>query len=84
MRCTKHTIGPKALKNRLWCGTDLEEAREDVKLEHRDVVVAGEVNGGLQGHGLQAGTDGMHFVKALSKDFPGHYCPERQHIWAFM
>lgn len=65
-------------------GTDLEEAREDVKLEDRDVVVAGEVNGGLEGHGLQAGTDGVHFVKALSKDFPGHYCPERQHICSLM
>lgn len=60
-------------------GTDLEEAREDVKLEDRDVVVAGEVDGGLEGHGLQAGTDGVHFVKALSEDFPGHYRPERQH-----
>lgn len=65
-------------------GTDLEEAREDVKLEDRDVVVAGEVNGGLEGHGLQARTDGVHFVKALSKDFPGHYCPERQQICSLM
>ena len=37
----------------LFC-TNLKEASENVKLEHRNVVIAGEVNGGLQGHGLQA------------------------------
>lgn len=72
-------LGPKGVS----FGTDLEEAREDVKLKDRNVVVAGEVDGGLEGHGLQAGADGVHFVKALSKDFPGHYGPERQHICSF-
>ena len=55
------------------CQTDLEEAREDVKLKHGDVVVARKVDGGLEGHGLQPGADEMHFVKALSEDLPGHY-----------
>lgn len=32
----------------------LEEPGEDVKLEDGDVVVACEVDGGLQSHGLQA------------------------------
>jgi len=32
---------------------------EDVKLKHRDVVVDGEVDGGLQGHGFQGGVDGV-------------------------
>lgn len=64
----------------LFC-TDLKEASENVKLEHRNVVVAGEVNGGLQGHGLQAWADGMHLVEALPEDFPRHYCPgRRRHV----
>lgn len=67
-----------ARENPLFFGAYLKEASEDVKLEHRNVVVAGQVNGGLEGHGLQARADGMHFVKALSEDFPRHYCPERQ------
>lgn len=54
--------------------TNLEEACEDVKLKNGNVVVAGEVDGGFEGHGLQTGADGMHFVKALSEDFPWHYC----------
>lgn len=37
----------------LFC-TNLKESGENVKLKNRNVVVAGEVNGGLQGHGLQA------------------------------
>lgn len=58
--------------------TNLEEACENVELKHRNVVVAGEVNGGFEGHGLQARADGMHFMKALSEDFPWHYCPARE------
>lgn len=58
--------------------TDLEEACENVELKHRDVVVAGEVDGGFESHGLQAWADGMHFVKALSEYFPRHYCPARE------
>lgn len=58
----------------------LEQTCENVKLKDWDVVVAGEVDGGLEGHGLQAWADGMHLVKALAKHFPWHYCPaERTH-----
>ena len=57
------------------CRTDLEQACEDVELEHGDIVVAREVDGGLEGHGLQPGADEMHFVKALSEDLPWHYRP---------
>lgn len=59
--------------------TNLEQTCEDVELKHRDVIVAGKVDGGLEGHGLQARADGMQFVKALSEDFPWHYCPAREH-----
>ena len=57
------------------CLTDLEETREDVELEHGDVVVAGQVDGGLEGHGLQPGADEVHFVKALAEHLPGHDGP---------
>lgn len=53
----------------------LEKTCKNVKLKDWDVVVAGEVDGGFEGHGLQAWADGMHFVKALPKHFPWHYCP---------
>lgn len=43
-------------------GTNLEEASENVKLKHGDVVVAGEVDSRFEGHGLQARADVMHFV----------------------
>jgi len=52
----------------------LKEACEYVKLEVGNEVVAGQVNGGLQGHGLQAGDDGMYFVQLLSEDLPGNQC----------
>ena len=45
---------------------------EDVELKDRDVVVDGEVDGGLQSHGLQGGVDGVHFTQSLSKQPPGY------------
>lgn len=38
---------------------NLEEPGEDVELKDGDVVVAGEVDGGLERHGLQARADRM-------------------------
>lgn len=58
--------------------TNLEEACENVELKHRNIVIAIEVDGGFEGHGLQAWADGMHFMKALSEDFPWHYRPARK------
>lgn len=58
--------------------TNLEEACEDVKLEHRNVVIAGEVNGGFESHSLQTAADGMYVMKALTEDFPWHYCPAKE------
>lgn len=63
--------------------TNLEEACENVELKHRNEVVACEVDGGFEGHGLQARADEMHFVKALSEDFPRHYRPAtEQQVWS--
>lgn len=53
----------------------LEQPGEDVELEDRDVVVTGEVNGGLESHGLQAQTDGVKLMESLSKRPPWHYGP---------
>jgi len=58
--------------------TNLEEAREDVELKHRDVVVAREVDGGFEGHGFQPRADKMHFVKTLAEHLPRHYRPARR------
>lgn len=54
---------------------DLEQSGEDVKLEHRDVVVAGQVDGGLQGHGLQTQTDGVELMESLAEGSPRHDGP---------
>ncbi len=43
---------------------------EDVELEVGNVIVARQVDRRLQGHGFQAGTDGMRLVQRLSKDLP--------------
>lgn len=48
----------------------LEKTSEDVELKDRDIVIAGEVDGRFQSHGLQPGADGMHVVKALPEHFP--------------
>lgn len=61
----------------------LEEPGEDVKLEDGDVVVAGEVDGGLEGHGFQARADGVELVQCLPEHLPRHYSPENtsgQHV----
>ena len=54
----------------------LEESGEDVELEVGDEVVAGEVDGGLEGHGLQSRPDGMHLRERLPEVLPRHYRPE--------
>lgn len=43
-----------AKKTKLEPGTNLEEACEDVKLKHGNVVIAGEVNRRFKGHCFQA------------------------------
>ena len=48
---------------------------EDVKLKVRDVVIAREVYGGLEGHGLQPRADAVHLVQSQSEHFPGNYSP---------
>ena len=53
----------------------LEESGEDVELEHGDVVVAGEVYGGLEGHGLQSGADGVKLMERLTEHLPRHDGP---------
>lgn len=50
----------------------LEKPGENVKFKHGDVVIACEVDGGLEGHGLQAGTDWMKFMKRLTEHLPRH------------
>ena len=56
----------------------LEQSGEDVELEHGDVVVAGEVYGGLERHGLQAGADGMELVEGLAEHLPRNYGPGKR------
>lgn len=58
----------------------LEKPGEDVKLKDRDVVVAGEVDGGLESHGLQAQADGVKLMEGLTKCPPWHYGPTA-HGW---
>lgn len=53
----------------------LKEPGEDVKLEHWDVIIAGEVNGGLEGHGLQSRAYGMELMEWLTKHLPRHNGP---------
>lgn len=45
------------------CVYYLKQPGEDVKLKDRDVVIASEVYGGLEGHGLQTGADGMKLME---------------------
>ena len=44
---------------------------EDVKLEDRDVIIDSDVNGGLEGHGLQGGVDGVDLVQRRAEHPPG-------------
>lgn len=55
----------------------LEQPGEDVKLKDRNIVVAGEIYGGLEGHGLQSRADGVKFVKRLTKRLPRHNSPKQ-------
>lgn len=48
----------------------LKKPGEDVELEHRDIVVAGEVYCGLEGHGLQARADWVKLMQRLAEDLP--------------
>lgn len=61
-------------------GADLEQPGEDVKLKHRDVVVAGQVDGRLQGHGLQAQTDGVELMESLAEGSPRHDGPAQVRV----
>lgn len=56
-------------------GPHLEQPGENVELKHWDVVVAGEVDGGLESHGLQAQADGVELMKSLAKCPPWHNGP---------
>lgn len=53
----------------------LEQPGEDVELKDGDVVVTGEVDGGLESHGLQAQADRVKLVEGLTKRPPWHYGP---------
>ena len=46
-----------------------------VVLKHRDVVIHGEVYGGLESHGLQGGVDRVAVMKGLPEKTPGDYSP---------
>lgn len=56
----------------------LEESGEDVELKDGDVVVAREVDGGLESHGLQARADRVKLVESLAKCPPRHDGPSAQ------
>ena len=56
-------------------GPGLEQTREHVKLKVGDVIVAREVDSGLQGHGLQAWADGVDLVQGESEHLPRNDCP---------
>lgn len=51
---------------------------EDVKLKAGDVIVAGKVNGGFQGHGFQRRADLVNFDQRLPEMLPRHNCSARQ------
>ena len=53
---------------------------KDIKLEVWDEVVAGEVNGRLEGHGFESRSDGMDLAQSHSKNFPGNNRPEKKNI----
>ena len=45
---------------------------EHIKLKDRDVVIAGKVDGGLEGHGLQRGPNGVCLMQCDAKLLPRH------------
>ena len=53
----------------------LEESGEHVKLKVGDVIIAREVNGRLERHGLQARADWVNLVQGESEHFPRNNCP---------
>lgn len=53
----------------------LKQSREDIELEHWDVVIARQVNRGLQGHGFQPRADRVHLVQGLTETLPGNDSP---------
>ena len=55
--------------------THLKQPGEDVKLKHGDVVVAGEVHRGLQGHGLHPLLEGVDGPELLLEGEPVHDAP---------
>lgn len=60
----------------MWPGrTYLKESGEDVELKNRDVVVAGEVDGGFERHGFQTWTYGVELVESLTEHPPGDNGP---------
>ena len=50
---------------------------EDVKLKDRDVVIAGEVDGGLEGHGFQRRANGVSLVQGVAELLPRHDDPAK-------
>lgn len=67
----------------VWAGgADLEQSGEDVKLKDGDVVVAGQVDGGLEGHGLQTQADGVELMESLTERSPRHDGPGGGGYWS--
>ena len=50
----------------------LEQPGEDVKLKVGDVVVARQIDGGLEGVGLQSFLETVNFIQALTERLPRH------------
>ena len=50
---------------------------EDVKLKDRDVVIAGEVDGGLQSHGLQRRANRVSLMQRIAELLPRHNDPAK-------
>lgn len=59
----------------------LKQSSEDVKLKHRNVVVAGEIYSRLQSHGLHPFLECMNTLQLLLKTSPLHYTPVRAHYY---
>lgn len=53
----------------------LKQASEDVKFKHGNVVVTGEIDRGLESHGLHAILEGVHVLQLLLESRPRHDAP---------
>lgn len=53
----------------------LKEPRKDVKLKHRNVVVAGEIYGGFKSHRLHSLLECIHSLQLLLKTIPLYDTP---------